>query len=629
MLVLLVGPDCEENLSLRYLASSLRAAGHRPRLAAFDSLDDAENVVHAAGEADLVGLSLCFQARAREFLSLARLLKERYPALPIVAGGHYASCAAEPLLEHHPELDLVVLHEGERALVELADLGPCVAEQLGDIAGIAYRSAGSVRMTPPRPALADLDQLPPPDREGRTRRQAGVPIAYLLGGRGCLGACSYCCITTLHRMAPGKCFRQRAPERVADEMASLYWERGVRQFVFHDDNFLVPSRVQNHARLDALEQALSRRGVRDIGLVIKCRPQDAEESLLKRLRDLGLLRVFFGIESANEDGLGCLGRTHTVAQAERALELAASLGVSAQFTIMLFHPDATLATGKTDVAFMRRHIAHPWNFCRTEIYAGTPLEARMLAEGRARGDYLARSYSLLDPAADVWCNLWKRMFLERCGRSHGLMNLAIGLDYRAAVLGRFHPRTSAALRDAIAAWGCEVRGDSLDLMEELGRLSEGHSDLADPGLACVVREVAEREERSRLTLVARGRELGAELDACVALLQQNDRRPSAERSPARFRPIARQAAALMLVGLTTAACEGDVSEMAPVPVDAGPDATRDASPDVMMSEMAPLPTDAGDASADQASPADAAPDYMIAEMAPAPFDGSSNGSRGA
>jgi hypothetical protein len=86
----------------------------------------------------------------------------------------------------------------------------------------------------------------------------------------------------------------------------------------------------------------------------------------------------------------------------------------------------------------------------------------------------------------------------------------------------------------------------------------------------------------------------------------------------------------MLVGLTTAACEGDVSEMAPVPVDAGPDATRrDAGPDVMMSEMAPLPTDAGDASADQASPGDAAPDYLIAEMAPTPLDGSSNGSRGA
>ena len=48
--------------------------------------------------------------------------------------------------------------------------------------------------------------------------------------------------------APGKRFRQRNLERIADEMAALYHERGSRQFVFHDDNFLVPSEAINHAR---------------------------------------------------------------------------------------------------------------------------------------------------------------------------------------------------------------------------------------------------------------------------------------------------------------------------------------------------------------------------------------------
>jgi hypothetical protein len=36
--------------------------------------------------------------------------------------------------------------------------------------------------------------------------------------------------------------------------------------------------------------------------------------------------------------------------------------------------------------FMRVNIDHALNFCRTEIYSGTPLEQRMIAEGRARGN---------------------------------------------------------------------------------------------------------------------------------------------------------------------------------------------------------------------------------------------------
>jgi len=48
MTILLVGPDFEENLSLRYLSSSLIAAGHTTILAPFNSPVDASAVVNAA-----------------------------------------------------------------------------------------------------------------------------------------------------------------------------------------------------------------------------------------------------------------------------------------------------------------------------------------------------------------------------------------------------------------------------------------------------------------------------------------------------------------------------------------------------------------------------------------------------
>ena len=604
MNVLLVGPDFEENLSIRYLVSSLRAAGHAATFAAFDGPKDADQVLAAIGGADLVGLSMCFQARAREFIALARAIKAARPDLGIVAGGHYASCAARDLLAHHPEIDLVVLHEGERTLVELADLGALSGGQLASIHGIAYREGTEVRMTAPRPMVQDLDTLPLPDRSGRVRTQAGVPVAYLLGSRGCIGSCTYCCITTLHRLAPGKCFRRRSPERVADEMAALYRERGIRQFVFHDDNFLVPSPARNHERFEALAKALESRGVRDIGLIIKCRPQDADESVLRRLRDMGLLRIFFGVETGTEAGLRCLNRKHTVADSERTLDLCQSLGISAQFTIMVFHPDATLATVRDDIAYMRRHADQALNFCRAEIYVGTPLEQRMIAEGRARGDYLARVYSFGDPSVELLCGLWKRFFGPRCTDSQGILNLAIGLNYRAAVINRFYRRPgAAALAGRIAAFCQEVNTDSLDRFAALVDACAGRVDLSDPAAEKAVRDIAREEADSRGVLEPEARAIIRAIDA-FATAARTTNRPLPPHAPAVPRTLGFPAAVLFAAGLACSDSTGNnqISEMAPPPLDARRDeplmSETDAKPldarrdESLMSETDALPLDA-------------------------------------
>ena len=314
MRVLLAGPDFEENLSIRYLASSLQAKRHEASLAVFNSADDVETVAEQAGEAEIVGLSVCFQSRAQEFLTLARRIKQLHPGKLIVAGGHYASCSAQPLLEHHPELDIIVIHEGEQTLQEIVAAAANLKEDLPKITGIAYREDDQVRFTPQRRTLDDLDTLPFPERSGRIHTIAGVPTSFLMGSRGCYENCAYCCITTLHNLAPGKKFRQRSVELIADEMVELYRERGTRQFVFHDDNFLVPSVAHNQTRIEGFDKAFKSRGMEDLALLIKCRPADANLDVLSRLKEMGLVRIFMGIESATEMGLLTLDRHQTVGQ---------------------------------------------------------------------------------------------------------------------------------------------------------------------------------------------------------------------------------------------------------------------------------------------------------------------------
>jgi anaerobic magnesium-protoporphyrin IX monomethyl ester cyclase len=542
MRVLLAGPDFEENLSIRYLASSLQAKRHEASLAVFNSADDVEAVAEQAGEAEIVGLSVCFQSRAQEFLTLARRIKQLYPDKLIVAGGHYASCAAEPLLEHHPELDIVVIHEGEQTLLEIIAAAANLHEDLPKITGIAYREDDQVRFTPKRRTLDDLDTLPFPERHGRIHTIAGVPTSFLMGSRGCYENCAYCCITTLHNLAPGKKFRQRSVELIADEMAELYRERGTRQFVFHDDNFLVPSVAHNQARIEGFDKAFKSRGMDDIALLVKCRPADANRDVLNRLKEMGLVRIFMGIESATEMGLLTLDRHQTVGQSIRALEICAELDVSAQFTIMTFNPDANLNTLRADLAFMRRFAANPLNFCRAEIYAGTPLEKRMIALGRARGDYRAREYSMYDPVADLACTISLDLFYDRSWGDGSLMQKTIGLDHMIAVRKRFNGRDD--LCERAHAWVRAVNLDTLELLEEVIELSAAGMGKMDAAALRTVRMLRDREQHKRNEFLLQGLRLKNELDEFELPIRAN----SAAIAP-RSRLGRQVAAAVLAIGV--------------------------------------------------------------------------------
>ena len=514
MHVLLVGPDLEENLSLGYLAEALQRAGHRAELAPFEQRSQLKEVLQRALKADLVGLSMAFQARAPEFLALARAIRAA-GGPPVVAGGHYASCAAHDLLAHHPELAAVVLHEGEQSLPELVDLGADPAAWAG-VAGLVVRGPAGPVSTARRPIEPDLERLPRPLRSGPVRLLAGVPTATMLGSRGCLGDCHYCCIQTLHRLCPGPRFRQRSAQAVASEMADLYHGRGIRQFVFHDDNFLVPKPSANRARLAALRDGLRQRGVGEIALVIKCRPQEAQRDTLEELRDMGLIRLFMGVESATPAGLASLGRRQAVAASERALELCDDLGLSSQFGIIAFHPEATLEGLRADIAFMRRFAHHPTGFARAEIYAGTPLERRMLDDGRATGDYLARSYTMTDPVVSRSFELVTALLQERCWQHESLLQRVIGMDHLAATLQRFYPEPQAQiLASEIRAAQLRVNRETLDLLAGMVDLAETGGAANDPAWRRDFEVIAARERAERVASWEIYRDLGTRLDAFV------------------------------------------------------------------------------------------------------------------
>lgn len=481
--VFLIGPEIEENLGLRYLASSLASAGHAVEILAFNGELELplvrDRVLGAPRRPEVVALCLAYQWRALDFLALALALREAGYRGHVTVGGHFATFAALDLLAEFSELDSVCRHESEELLVELVG---AVAEgrPLAGIAGLAIRGddgrprLGELRVPP------DLARLPWPDRRGEPTWCLGHRVAPLVGSRGCYAGCAFCCIAAWHGQASaGPRFRQRPVSDVADEMAWLRRERGVEIFVFHDDNFFLPRPVDSLERIRALARALGERGVDRVATIVKARPNDVTPEVFTAMRDeLGCLRVFLGVESDAHRGLVTLGRKLDRAENHAAMRVLADLGLYVCFNLLLFDPDSGPAELEDNLAFLEAWGDSPCNFGRVELYAGTPLLARMQREGRARGDYLSWDYSLATPEMERVFRLAMRCFHARNFAGGALANRLTGTRFDVEVCRRYHADLfrPAWLAEARAISLALSRGSAAGLRRVLGHVLGGGGD---------------------------------------------------------------------------------------------------------------------------------------------------------
>lgn len=607
MEIALIGAELEENLAVRYLRGALEAAGHRVRQIVFNGPDELERAARdlAASRARLAGLSMVFTYRAREFARLATRARELgYPG-HLVAGGHFASFHAERLLADVPALDSVGIGEGEALLCALAS---ALGDDLAAVPGLVWRAPDGVVRNPPAAKQPDLDALPVPPRKVPFDRWLDLPITNILGSRGCKYACSFCSIAAWHRLCGGERLRLRSPERIADEMAELY-RQGVVVFNFHDDNFFLPRTDETFARVRALEAALERRGIGRIAFAVKSRPDTVERELYAHLKQMGLFRLFLGIEAGSPASLKHLGRGQTLEENERALEVVNDLDLHTCFNLLLFNPESTLEDVADNVAFLRRHPRNPTNFCRTEIYAGTPLERRLREQGRLLGDYWGYGYRIADERAQLLFGVVGPAFRERNFAMQGLHHRTMALDFEHQLLGHFHG-VRDELRRRVKEHIVRVNTDTCDLLDEA--IEAVASGRADAGARTrYARALGERvTERGRL-LAADDERLRSEiLDAARAARGRSRAAPAWMRNAA--------AASFAVTVAATPACtkpatpETHATETIAAPLEGGApeadaqaaDNTADAAaPDGGASDAGP--TDAGAGDAGDAGAADA------------------------
>jgi anaerobic magnesium-protoporphyrin IX monomethyl ester cyclase len=369
------------------VASALRHAGHEVSVLDLCFVRHAERAARDAARRfnpDVIGVSvrnidnsdlIALRHYTPEAAAVTRALREAAPQAAVIAGGA-AFGVAPAALTDALDGDWAVAGDGERASVALLE-ALSEGRDPGEIPGLVRRDASRTRLIPPggEGSLATLPDMRLQDWidiDAYQRHGATVPIQTK---RGCVFRCVYCTYLNVE----GWGYRLRDPQSVADEIASLVRERGVRRFEFVDSTFNSPPR---HAI--AVCESIIQRRLRVHLDTTNFTPASATSELLAAMRRAGFRWLGITAESASDDVLARLEKGFDAARVRDVARRVERAGMRVLWIFLVGGPGETPETLGETLRFA------DWRLSRGDavyltvglrIYPGTTLQRIAADEG--------------------------------------------------------------------------------------------------------------------------------------------------------------------------------------------------------------------------------------------------------
>lgn len=175
----------------------------------------------------VIGFS-CYIWNIEETIKVVNMLKKIDKSIQIVFGGPEVSYDTVEWMKKVPNVDYIVLGEGEKTfkqlLFELKD-----KDNFKNVHGIAYREKDHVKITPQMNKL-DLKELPSPYRFTEDLVHLGKRVTYIETSRGCPFSCQFC----LSSIEVGVRYFDR--EKIKDDIRYLM-ANGAKTLKFVDRTF--------------------------------------------------------------------------------------------------------------------------------------------------------------------------------------------------------------------------------------------------------------------------------------------------------------------------------------------------------------------------------------------------------
>lgn len=308
-------------------------------------------------------------------MDIIKTVKKIDPKITTIVGGPHATLCADSMINSLPELDILVVGDGESTMVEIAEIIRSGGD-LSVVRGIYYRNkSGDVKITPPRLSENNLDIYPFPDWDivNINDYDMLLPIdgepksVSLISSRGCPFRCRFCAAKEIC----GGIIRFRSIDNIIKEIKFLIDKFPGYHIFIYDDHFLL--------RKDRVLDFCNK--IKKEGLNFKwaCygRVDSIDEEIAKNIAEIGCQMVSFGIESGSGYVLDLMNKQTDPRKISEAIKTIKSNGIFARCSIIFNYPgERIIDIFKTFLVLWRANIKpseifitnHVMIYPKTEIF---------------------------------------------------------------------------------------------------------------------------------------------------------------------------------------------------------------------------------------------------------------------
>lgn len=322
---------------------------------------------------------------AKNVSEICKKIKSLKPHLMTIVGGPHPSGVPEFVLKNSPEIDFLVMGEGETPLIKLLNELEKDSPSLSKVEGLGYRSDDRTINLNKQYFEQDLEKLGIPawdiiDPRTYPRAPHGtfcknLPSAPMFITRGCPYLCTYCG----GHLISGRKLRKRPISNVMEEIELLVGKYRVKEIHIEDDNFT----FNNEYVFNFCDELEKRKLKLSLALPNGVRLDSLTAELLKRMESVGFYSFAVGIETASERLLKLLNRAITLEEmTERIMLVSKTTNIKMTAFLLIGLPTETVEEMYLTVDYGLRMPFHKAVMTPYIPLPGTPLFKQYLKEGR-------------------------------------------------------------------------------------------------------------------------------------------------------------------------------------------------------------------------------------------------------